>query len=166
MQKNQKDEQERKQGHWEEPETYSRDLSLKKGGKDTIKFEGLSTGNYKDDKRHGKWLLSSFNGEIVEEGWYEDDKKNGHWHKRLFSPGTPHYMLSSGTYKDDKKHGHWREELELDLPASKGGKGLYVFEGEYVDDEKDDLWTVKRPDGTVVHQTWRNGKLITSKKVK
>jgi len=80
--RNRTDEQGRKQGHW-------------------IEQDNVFEGTYKDDKRHGDWVLRFANGQ-VEEDPFVDGKKHGHWVLRGADGG-----VVEGAFVDGKEHGNW-----------------------------------------------------------
>ena len=65
-------------------------------------FSSEGTGEFRDGKQHGHWVIRHSRGYGVQEGPYVDGKKHGRWVLRW-----PNGDVSEGLYVDGKKHGRW-----------------------------------------------------------
>ena len=90
-----------------------------------------STGELRDGKRHGQWVIRSDRGS-VHEGPYRDGERHGRWVFRWFDGA-----VWEGSYKDGERHGRW---------VFRYADGN-VEEGSYVDDKVHGRWVFRYADG-------------------
>jgi antitoxin component YwqK of YwqJK toxin-antitoxin module len=110
-----------------------------------------SSGEYKNDKKIGYWIMRHQNGWT--DGFFEDDKKNGLWTYRFGDDQK--LKLSEGEFIDDEKSGHWTFWNDDGKKLSEGkyceGKkyGRWIYwhsngqkesEGEYILGKKTGFW--------------------------
>lgn len=138
---------------------------------------------YKNGKKHGKFVEWYESGEKEAEGHYFEDKDHGtirHWYKDgktkgsgTFDRGTGTWTeyypdgkkKTVGTYKDGKVHGKvvgWNEN------------GTISYELEFKDDMRHGLWTCRDKEGNLFSETryeenkivWENRELIARARAK
>ena len=127
--------------------------------------KSTSTGEVKDGKRHGQWVIRYASGTVVE-GPYVDGKQHGRWVIRYANgdvaegpavDGKRHGQwvergadgdVSEGPYVDGKRHGQWVTRW-----ANGGGS-----EGPYVDGKRHGQWVARYASGSVDKGPYVDGK--------
>lgn len=115
----------------------------------------VAEGPYADGKWHGQWVIRYANGD-VDEGPYVDGKRHGQWIIR-----RANFNVSEGPYVDGKWHGQWviryADGSVREGPYADGKRhGQWVerwndgtvWEGPYVDGERHGQWVIRWADGT------------------
>ena len=103
-----------------------------------------STGDLKDGKQHGRWVIRDQDGNI-QEGPFVDGEQQGQWVLR-FAEGD----VEEGPYVDGKRQGQWVVRL-VDGNVAKG---------PYVDGKAHGRWVIHGPDGGVEYATFENGERV------
>ena len=124
----------------------------------TWSYTGM--GVFEAGKQTGRWVVTSSNDQIREEGFYRDGKKEGVWTERAFSasraPGNIYDSVSVGPYVNGRRHGFWKITDEYDNDSGLEG----VESGEYHNGIKHGPWKDEYiTSGNTVITPWVNGKI-------
>lgn len=98
------------------------------------------TGEQKDGKKDGPWVVLGEDGQKIMEHHYKDGKKHGSW-KNWGEDGK---MSSEYHYKDGQRDGSWTEWYD---------NGQKCEEGHYKNGKKDGLWIMWSRDGQKLGET-------------
>lgn len=100
---------------------------------------------WRNKKRHGRWLRYNKSGSLKDESNYEHGKKHGAW-RTFYVSGKP---LSEGFFENDLEHGHWVSWYE---------NGQKSFEGNYEHGKKQGKFYTWNQPGTLLQVTeWKDG---------
>lgn len=113
----------------------------KRQGQWTETYDGQThTGEFQNDLREGRWVLSSEAGESDVSGF------STYLHGQLNGPSEQHIddVTESGAYRDDKREGPWVTE---------------AGSGHFEDDLKTGPWTLKADNGHTQHVNFVAGKM-------
>ncbi|MEM7032886.1 MAG: hypothetical protein AAF629_25275 [Chloroflexota bacterium] len=102
-------------------------------------------GEYKNDKKHGPWIMYYANGNKRSEGTYDEGIKVGEW--RLYHKnGT---LSSEATFVNGKYTGYYCSYHDN---GEKFREGYYnAYTGKSSDGTKDGEWTQYDRDGNIEH---------------
>ncbi|HNY11547.1 MAG TPA: PKD domain-containing protein, partial [Candidatus Wallbacteria bacterium] len=152
-------------------EGYEKNDTIHKHGKFKSYSQGgwlKSEGEYREDKKEGKWKY--YNGDkTYSEAFFVNDKKQGTWIK-YFASGAKHDEYNYVNDICEGPYTEWFEDGKVSIKCSyRNGKreGLYTSwyhdgkkerEGEYRDSNENGVWTFWRKDGSVSEKSlYENG---------
>eukprot|EP01084_Bolivina_argentea_P275303 469486_1 len=157
--------------------TYNGELKAGKKhgyGNYTWKGGGSYEGYYENDKQHGQGKRIYSKG-VIYKGEWKAGKKHGYGNYTWKGGGS-----YEGYYENDKQHGQGKRIYSKGVGSSyegyfeKGkrsgkGKRIYssgaIYDGGWAHDKKDGNGQLTYKNGTVVKEVWKNGKLLSRKRI-
>nr|CUU98553.1 hypothetical transcript [Hymenolepis microstoma] len=106
------------------------------------------TGEWKDDKKHGRGVQMWKKSGLFYEGYWEDGKRCGTGILYAIDKNCQHRKIYSGSWKDNKRHGYGENWYSCDE----------FYEGEWLEDKRSGWGRQYYKDGSMYEGEWLHDK--------